>query len=44
MSVAHRDKQMAEAEELLGDFRQQVGFAKGLFFGRYLHDRLPGLP
>ena len=36
MSVANREKQLAEAEEVLGDRLAGVGFAKGLFFGHYL--------
>ena len=44
MSVANRDKQIAEAEELLADGRQRLGFAKGLFFGQYLNDRLLPYP
>jgi acyl-CoA dehydrogenase family member 9 len=44
MSVANRDKQVAEAEELLADGRQRLGFAKGLFFGQYLGDRLLPYP
>ena len=44
MSVANREKQVAEAEELLGDVRERMGFAKGLFFGQYLNDRLLPYP
>ncbi len=44
MSVANREKQVAEAEELLGDGGPRVGFAKGLFFGQYLGDRLLPYP
>ncbi|HEY1600864.1 MAG TPA: acyl-CoA dehydrogenase family protein [Pirellulales bacterium] len=44
MSVANRDKQVAEAEELLADGPQRLGFAKGLFFGQYLSDRLLPYP
>src|SRR5688500_6282949 len=43
-SAAEREKQMREAEELLGDFRMRVGFAKGLFFGQYLDQRLEPYP
>jgi alkylation response protein AidB-like acyl-CoA dehydrogenase len=43
MSTA-RDKQVAEAEELLGDTLDKVGFAKGLYFGRYLDERLLPYP
>lgn len=44
MSVADREKQMAEAEEILGDAPQEMGFAKGLYFGRFLGQRLPTYP
>lgn len=44
MSVSRREKQQAEAEELLADGKQQLGFAKGLFFGQYLSDRLLPYP
>lgn len=44
MNDAQRQKQMAEAEELLKDFRSQAGFAKGLYFGNYRHDRLVPYP
>jgi alkylation response protein AidB-like acyl-CoA dehydrogenase len=43
-SAAQREKQIREAEELLGDFRMRVGFAKGLFFGQYLDHRLEAYP
>ena len=42
MSAPDREKQIAEAEELLGDSLQKVAFAKGLFFGR--HQGLPAYP
>ncbi len=44
MTVSQREKQIAEAEELLADRPTDVGFAKGLFFGRYLNDKLPAYP
>lgn len=44
MSNDQREKQMAQAEEILGDRLQMAGFAKGLFFGQYLADRLPPYP
>ena len=44
MSQALREKQMREAEEILGDRLQEIGFAKGLFFGQYLHERLLPYP
>ncbi|HEY2881076.1 MAG TPA: acyl-CoA dehydrogenase family protein, partial [Pirellulales bacterium] len=42
-----REQQLAEAEELLGDRLQKVGFAKGLYFGAFAGDKLldyPDLP
>lgn len=44
MSVADREKQIAQAEELLSDAPQELGFGKGLYFGRYLAERLPVYP
>jgi len=44
MSVTNREKQMQEAEELLADGHQRRGFAKGLFFGQYLNERLHPYP
>jgi len=44
MSAPDRNKQMAEAEALLGDRLSQVGFAKGLYFGQYLKPRLGEYP
>ncbi|MBA4020404.1 MAG: acyl-CoA dehydrogenase [Pirellula sp.] len=44
MNNAQREKQMAEAEELLRDFRSRAGFAKGLYFGNYRSDRLVAYP
>jgi acyl-CoA dehydrogenase family member 9 len=44
MAGPDREKQLAEAEEILGDRLQQVGFVKGLFFGQYLGDRLLPYP
>src|SRR6059058_5046793 len=43
MAVNH-DKQIAEAEELLGDRLKQAGFVKGLFFGQHLSERLLPYP
>lgn len=42
--AVNREKQIAEAEELLGDHLDRVGFAKGLFFGRHLGHKLPAYP
>ncbi len=44
MAQTAREKQMADAEELLGDSLARVGFVKGLFFGRHLAARLPAYP
>ncbi len=44
MTLSQREKQMAEAEELLGDRLQQVGFAKGLYFGTFANDKLLAYP
>lgn len=44
MTVSRREQQMAEAEEILGDRLDSIGFAKGLFFGRFLQDRLAPYP
>ncbi|HUY36617.1 MAG TPA: acyl-CoA dehydrogenase family protein [Pirellulales bacterium] len=44
MSVGNREKQIKQAEELLGDGAAKVGFAKGLFFGRHLSQRLLPYP
>ncbi len=44
MTTTNREKQIAEAEELLGDRLATVGFAKGLFFGRFLGNKLLAYP
>lgn len=44
MSAPDRNKQMADAEAILGDRLSQVGFAKGLYFGHYLKQRLGEYP
>lgn len=44
MAVADREKQIAEAEELLADGHAGIGFAKGLYFGQYLTAGLPRYP
>ena len=44
MAALDREKQMAEAEEILGDRLKQVGFVKGLFFGQYFGERLLPYP
>jgi acyl-CoA dehydrogenase family protein 9 len=44
MKAADREKQMAEAEELLGNGVKRLGFAKGLYFGQYLNRRLLPYP
>ena len=44
MSAVNREKQIKEAEELLGDGAERIGFAKGLYFGRYLNRKLLPYP
>ncbi|MBX7167909.1 MAG: acyl-CoA dehydrogenase family protein [Pirellulales bacterium] len=44
MNVADREKQIAEAEEMLGESLDSMGFAKGLYFGQYLNGKLPPYP
>ena len=44
MSTADREQQIAQAEEILGDHLNEIGLAKGLFFGRHLQDKLPPYP
>lgn len=44
MAAPSREKQLAEAEELLGDSLARIGFVKGLFFGRHLAARLAPYP
>ncbi|HEY2826912.1 MAG TPA: acyl-CoA dehydrogenase, partial [Pirellulales bacterium] len=39
MTLSQREQQIADAEELLGDRLEQVGFAKGLYFGRFANRR-----
>ncbi len=44
MCAKMREEQIAEAEELLSDGLPEVGFAKGLFFGRFLNEKLQRYP
>ena len=44
MQKVDRDKQVAEAEELLGPSAKELGFAKNLYFGRYDGESLAGYP
>jgi len=44
MNEAQRQQQMDEAEEILGDRLEALGFAKGIFFGRYQAEQLPAYP
>src|SRR5437016_3417292 len=44
MPAPNREQQIAQAEEILGDRLQAVGFVKGLFFGQYLAERLLPYP
>jgi acyl-CoA dehydrogenase family member 9 len=39
-----REKQIKEAEEILGDGAERFGFAKGLYFGRHLSRKLLAYP
>lgn len=43
-SAADREKQIAQAEEMLGDRLAKVGFAKGLYFGQFQSDKLLAFP
>ena len=43
MKMDH-EQQMRQAEEVLGDRMHDASFAKGLFFGQYLGNRLPHYP
>jgi alkylation response protein AidB-like acyl-CoA dehydrogenase len=44
MTQPDRQQQIREAEEILGDRLAEIGFAKGLFFGQHLGDRLLAYP
>jgi acyl-CoA dehydrogenase family protein 9 len=47
MTLSQREKQIADAEEMLGDRLQNIGFAKGLYFGTFAGAKLlpyPDLP
>lgn len=44
MNQTQREEQMKQAEEILGDRLPEIGFAKGLFFGQYLHEKLLPYP
>ncbi len=44
MTLSQREKQIAEAEELLGDRLEKAGFAKGLFFGAFANRKLLDYP
>ncbi|HEX3997318.1 MAG TPA: acyl-CoA dehydrogenase family protein [Pirellulales bacterium] len=44
MADSQREKQIAQAEEMLGDRLAKASFAKGLFFGRFLNDKLLPYP
>jgi acyl-CoA dehydrogenase family member 9 len=43
MKMDH-EQQMAQAEEVLGDRMHEAGFAKGLFFGQFLSQKLLPFP
>ena len=42
--AVNREQQIKEAEELLGDGADRIGFAKGLYFGRHLGRKLLAYP
>ena len=42
--MADHEKQVAQAEEILGDRLSSLSFVKGLFFGQYLGQQLPRYP
>jgi acyl-CoA dehydrogenase family protein 9 len=42
--AVNREKQIKEAEEMLGDGAERFGFAKGLYFGRHLSRKLLEYP
>jgi alkylation response protein AidB-like acyl-CoA dehydrogenase len=44
MNPADREKQMKQAEEILGDKSQEIGFAKRLFFGEFQREALLPYP
>jgi acyl-CoA dehydrogenase family protein 9 len=44
MAAQDREKQIAEAEAILGESLQKQSFAKGLYFGQYCGDRLTPYP
>jgi len=44
MNSVDREKQMKQAEEILGNAPAEPGFAKGLFFGEYRHEALLPYP
>ncbi|MBX9790284.1 MAG: acyl-CoA dehydrogenase family protein [Pirellulales bacterium] len=44
MSVTDREKQIADAEEMLGERLAHQEFAKHLYFGRYVAPALPAYP
>ncbi len=44
MADIQREKQIAQAEEMLGDRLAKASFCKGLFFGRFLNEKLLPYP
>jgi alkylation response protein AidB-like acyl-CoA dehydrogenase len=44
MNATDREKEMAQAEEILGERLQKRGFVKGLFFGQCDNEALPEYP
>ncbi len=44
MTAVDRERQLAQAEEVLADRLPGLGFAKGLYFGQYFNAKLPPYP
>ncbi len=44
MSTVDREKQIAEAEELIGDSTAETGLARALYFGRFQNHSMPTYP
>lgn len=44
MSTVDREKQIAEAEELIGDSTADTGLARALYFGRFQNHAMPSYP
>lgn len=44
MTTVDREKQIAEAEELIGDSTAETGLARALYFGRFQNQSMPPYP